>query len=44
MSMTLEDQDDGARVRRSWLLSMPAIIILLIAAVGPLFILSLIHI
>ncbi|MFZ1660881.1 MAG: ABC transporter permease [Paracoccaceae bacterium] len=38
MSMTLEDQDDGARVRRSWLLSMPAIIILLIAAVGPLFI------
>ncbi len=38
MSMTLEDQDDGARIRRSWLLSMPAIIILLIAAVGPLFI------
>ena len=36
--MTLEDQDDGARIRRSWLLSMPAIIILLIAAVGPLFI------
>jgi len=38
MSMTLEENDDGARVRRSWLLSMPAIVILLIAAVGPLFI------
>lgn len=36
MAMTLEDSDTAQAVRRNWLLSAPALVILVLAAVGPL--------
>lgn len=36
MALTLEERRDGEAIRRNWLLSAPALIILLLAAIGPL--------
>lgn len=36
--MTLEDRNQSDTVRRNWLLSAPALLILALAAIGPLFI------
>lgn len=38
MSMTLEDHSEKETVRRNWLLSAPALVILIVAATGPLLI------
>ena len=38
MSMTLEDHSEKETTRRNWLLSAPALVILIIAAAGPLLI------
>jgi spermidine/putrescine transport system permease protein len=36
MAHTLEERLDGVRIRRNWFLSLPSLILLFVAAVGPL--------
>jgi len=38
MAATLEERRDRDRVRRNWWLSVPALVLLFVAAIGPLFI------